>query len=237
MLLYTIYKTGMASYISPKNQEMLWNTIKKNPLFNQLAQEQQPIWFRDIIGNFYSENNKKTLNKTQLLELNKSTIRLMIHNLKRMTGGSLQPDEASNNPFGEPIQDRIQPRSDSYKGEYENLQNEYNTMYQRAPPAEPEFKEPVDDGAIKNMDELIQQQIEERKFETIQMPKPPVQLESVSPTIQMTVAEVDEIAKLKKQIELLLNRTETLENDITTIKSQMTSVDVSGQMIHQMSID
>ena len=232
----------MASYISPKNQEMLWNTIQKNPLFNQIAQEQQPIWFRDIIGNFYSENGKRSLDKTQLLELNKSTIRLMIHNLKQMTGGSLQPDEASNNPFGEPIQDRIQPRSDSYKGEYANLQNEYNTMYQRTPPTEPEFKEPVDDGAIKNMDELIQQQIEERKFETIQMPKPPVQLESVSPTIKsptikMSISEVDEIAELKKQIELLVNRTETLENDIITIKSQMTSVDVSGQMIHQMSVD
>lgn len=225
----------MSSYISPKNQEMLWNTIQKNPLFNQLAHEQQPIWFRDIIGNFYSENNNKKLDKTQLLELNKSTIRLMIHNLKQMTGGSLQPNEALNNPFGEPIQDRIQPRSDSYKGEYANLQNEYNTMYQRTQPPEPEFKEKADDGAIKNMDELIKQQIEERKLETIQMPKPPVQLESVSPTIQMAVGEVDEIADLKKQIEILINRTETLESDIRTIKSQMTSVDVSGQMIHQLS--
>ena len=42
------------------NQEMLWRTIKKNSLFDQvLTQEQQPIWFREIIGNFYGEKRKQ----------------------------------------------------------------------------------------------------------------------------------------------------------------------------------
>ena len=37
----------MSSYITASNQEMLWRTIKKNALFDQvLTQEQQPIWFR-----------------------------------------------------------------------------------------------------------------------------------------------------------------------------------------------
>jgi len=52
----------MSSYITASNQEMLWRTIQKNSLFDQtLTQEQQPIWFREIIGNIYSENSNKNL--------------------------------------------------------------------------------------------------------------------------------------------------------------------------------
>ena len=238
----------MSSYISATNQEMLWKTIKKKELFNHLlSPEQQPIWFRDIIGNFYSENNNKTLNNTELLELNKSTLRYMIHNLKQMTGGSLQPNEESSIPFGEPISDRIEPRSESYKGKYEHLQSEYESMFKRVPPPEPEFKEKMDDGVIKNMDELIQQQIKEREFETAQVPKPPVQLEpvqlepvqSLSPSrVERRESENMDIYELKKQIELLINRTEVLETELSSIKTRLPSVDVSGQsqtIIHQMS--
>lgn len=233
----------MSSYISATNQEMLWKTIKKKELFNHLiSSEQQPIWFRDIIGNFYSENNNKTLNNTELLELNKSTLRYMIHNLKQMTGGSLQPNEESSNPFGEPISDRIEPRSESYKGQYEHLQSEYESMFKRVPPPEPEFKEKIEDGVIKNMDELIQQQIKEREFETAQIPKPQVQLESVatlSPSsVERRESENTDIDELKKQIELLINRTEVLETELSSIKTRLPSVDVSGQsqiIIHQMT--
>jgi len=52
----------MSFFITASNQEMLWRTIQKNSLFDStLTTEQQPIWFREIIGNIYSENIKKKL--------------------------------------------------------------------------------------------------------------------------------------------------------------------------------
>mgnify|MGYP003706619763 FL=1 len=216
----------MSSYITASNQEMLWRTIKKNALFDQvLTQEQQPIWFREIIGNFYSENANKNPSNNELLELNKSTLRFMILNLK----GRREP------VLNEPINDRLEPQSVSYQSNYDTLQNDYNNMHKRNVPQEPDFKEKIDDEKIQNMDELIQQQLKERELE---MPKPPIELmsKSVNPvhaqveikdmSIQTENIDVDE---LKKQIETLLHRTDALEREINVMRSQLTKPTI----IHQ----
>ena len=149
----------MFSFVSPKNQEMLWKTIQKNSLFSAvLTQEQQPLWFREIIGNFYTDN-KKSLSDVELLELNKNTLRYMVHNLKEQNEkGS---GNVFNNPINEPINDRVEPKSVSYQNEFEKLQNDYNLTNKRVIPQEPKFSEDVDDEKISNMDELIQQQLKD----------------------------------------------------------------------------
>src|SRR6056300_580378 len=106
---------------------MLCKTIQKNPLFGQvLTPEHQPLWFREIIGNFYRDN-KKELSNVELLELNKNTLRYMVHNLKEKLGK--QNGNVFPNPINEPINDRIEPIASSYQNEFEKLQNDYNTMH------------------------------------------------------------------------------------------------------------
>jgi hypothetical protein len=223
----------MASYISPANQEMLWRTIQKNALFRQvLTTEQQPIWFREIIGNFYSENSNKTLQNHELLTLNKNTLRFMVHNLKEKT--------KTETPFviGEPIDDRLQPQSASYKDNYDRLQNNYNSMHKRNVPKEPDFKEPNDDEKIQNMDELIQQQLKERELE---IPKPPVQLmtETINPvsetanvTMKIEETSTDDVGELKRQIETLIHRTDILERELKEVKIKLSSDE--PLIIHQI---
>ena len=155
----------MSSFVSPKNQEMLWKTIQKNTLFGEvLTQEQQPLWFREIIGNFYTDN-KKNLSAVELLELNKNTLRYMVHNLKEKNKNI--DGNRFNNPINEPINDRVEPKSVSYQNEFEKLQNDYNLTNKRIVPQEPKFSEDIDDEKISNMDELIQQQLKERELDVI----------------------------------------------------------------------
>lgn len=221
----------MSSYITASNQEMLWRTIQKNSLFSQtLTQEQQPIWFREIIGNFYSENVNKNLSNSELLELNKSTLRFMIHNLK----GRVTREPILN----EPINDRLEPKSVSYQSNYDTLQNNYNDMHKRIIPQEPDFKERMDDDKIQNMDELIQQQLRERKLD---IPKPPVELmsKSVNPIIESNETmevkntsvqtENGDVYELKRQLDALINRVNVMERETNEMKSQLTK----STIIHQ----
>jgi hypothetical protein len=225
----------MSSYITASNQEMLWRTIQKNSLFDQtLTQEQQPIWFREIIGNLYSENSNKNLSNSELLELNKSTLRFMIHNLK----GRVTREPVLN----EPINDRLEPQSVSYQSNYDTLQNNYNDMHKRNVPQEPDFKEQIDDEKIQNMDELIKQQMKERELE---IPKPPIELMSKSvnnahPQVEtkeikdMSVkTENIDVVELKKQIETLLRRTDALEREINVMRIQVKKPTI----IHQSNIE
>jgi len=245
----------MTSFISSKNQEMLWKTIQKNPLFGQvLTPEHQPLWFREIIGNFYRDN-KKELSNVELLELNKNTLRYMVHNLKEKLGK--QNGNVFDNPINEPINDRIEPKSSSYQNEFEKLQNDYNTMHKRVVPREPNFKEEINDEKISNMDELIQQQLKERELDVI--PKPQIQpnirnqddigeptnninmsnneglsVNNTEPTINT------EINDLKRQIGELILKTDVLENELNLLKSQKLNKskgvsDISGNdiVIHQ----
>lgn len=218
----------MSSYITASNQEMLWRTIKKNSLFDQvLTQEQQPIWFREIIGNFYSENANKNPSNKELLELNKSTLRFMIHKLK---------ERIVREPvLNEPINDRLEPKSISYQSNYDSLQNDYNNMHKRNIPQEPDFKEPLDNEKIQNMEELLQQQLKDRALE---MPKPPIQSASKSVNPVLVQTEIKDMSvqtenidedELKNQIETLLHRTDALEREINVMRTQLTKPTI----IHQ----
>jgi hypothetical protein len=245
----------MSSFISSKNQEMLWKTIQKNPLFGQvLTPEHQPLWFREIIGNFYTDN-KKELSNVELLELNKNTLRYMVHNLKEKL--SKQNGNVFDNPINEPINDRIEPKSSSYQNEFEKLQNDYNTMHKRVVPREPNFKEEINDEKISNMDELIQQQLKERELDVIPEPQiqpnirnqddigEPTNNKNMSNNEGLYVNNAEpttntEINDLKRQIGELILKTDVLENELKLLKSQMLNTgkgvsDVSGNniVIHQ----
>jgi hypothetical protein len=229
----------MSSFIAASNQEMLWRTIQKNYLFGQtLTIEQQPIWFREIIGNFYSEKTNKNLSSNELLELNKNVIRYMVHNLKEQT---------SQTVIDEPINDRLQPQSSSYQGDYDTLQSNYNNMHQRVVPQEPNFKEQIDDEKITNMDELLQQQLKDRELDT-QSPPPLTTSNSIN-TIQYqsektatnenstktatnenstktatnensTKTANNDIGEIKNMFETLLRRMDDLERKINVAQPQ-----------------
>ena len=52
----------MSQYITPSNQTILWNVLQKIQLFQMvIPKNEQEMWFKQIIGNFYKQNKQFNL--------------------------------------------------------------------------------------------------------------------------------------------------------------------------------
>jgi len=74
----------MSLYVHPENQKILWNSINKTPLFQQLPNHVKEQFFKSVIQLFYEKYRHANLNSESLKQLNKDTILIMINKLKEM---------------------------------------------------------------------------------------------------------------------------------------------------------
>ena len=142
----------MSLYIEPKNQTLLWNLLHKNPLVStvfptnsQVSQRNKTDWFKNIISQMYATLPPNITNE-QLLTINKETLRRMINELKP------RPSESAHIPNKTSVND-----------EFSQRQKEYELMMKKPQVEEISFKENTKDDVIKNMDELIQEQLRARE--------------------------------------------------------------------------
>lgn len=144
----------MSNYISYENQTMLWNTIKNVPLFlDQIEIHNQTNWFKNIIGKIYDDNSDKNLNSSELMNLNRATIKYMIDLLKTQKNNYKIKEERSK---------YIEEPNDDYM----TRKLEYDSMLKKEKPEEPKFIENiVKDEVIENMDDLLQKQRKEREMD------------------------------------------------------------------------
>jgi hypothetical protein len=198
----------MNSYIDPKNQTLLWNTIHKHPSIyvvfpnDPYSNNIKNNWFKNIISQIYS-NLPSTISKETLLEKNKETLSVMNQDLKnRMNTTNIQ------NIQNEPIYSRNQ-KDNSINNDFQQRQKEYELMMKKPVVEEISFKENSNDGVIKNMDELIQQQLREREqdlqrisktYESIQIP-PKLNIKENIPEKELTVVDLPimETEKIEKK--------------------------------------
>jgi hypothetical protein len=174
----------MSQFISPENQKLLWNIIRKVNLFHAtLSPEEQHGWFKQIVGSIYE--NKNIQLSMGLEDMNKQTIQLMLNNLKsrnsdispffgngnpgspQMAQQQQQQQQHKPNPFMEPATSvKIEPRSGSYSRDFMERQKEYENMMKKEKPEEPSsLTEKVEDTAIENMEELLQQHLKQRELD------------------------------------------------------------------------
>jgi hypothetical protein len=182
-------------YITVENQTLLWKTIQRSPQFaNNTIVINREQWFSSIIKRFYENIKSPKLSISDLKTLNQQTIAYMISDLKRIESLHIAPMQNALPPSPSPqIQHNTsitqmnyetpQTRITMYTDQFNARQQEYATMGK--PPAPPiaNFSEKVEDEAITNMDELLQQQIKQREYD-IAMVKPPP-----PPDLALAVAE------------------------------------------------
>lgn len=174
----------MALYIHPENQTLLWNTIQKNPKFHQITINKQE-WFSGIIKSFY-ENIQylPPLTPQDLLQINRQTISYMMEQINTL------------------LVDRPKfTESKKVVSDFNTRQQEYESALKPKLPPIADFSEKINDDAIQNMDELLQQQIRQRDYDVEkakeQLPPPPpsisVQPVAIPPTPPTSV--IDSIFK------------------------------------------
>ena len=168
----------MKLYVLPENQKLLWDTMCKVNLFNNMLKNNNKHcekWFKSIIEQFYNDriHKNQNLSKNELLHLNKETISFMISRLK--TQNSYQPIDQSNifnNSYSINTNDNETQRSLSQKkqnelnNEYQQRQKEFENFFKRPTIEEIDFREKEnEDKPIENMDELLQIQMKEREYD------------------------------------------------------------------------
>jgi uncharacterized small protein (DUF1192 family) len=158
------------AYVHPENQKLLWNTIQKTPIFNNLG-SQQTQWFKSVIQHFYEEypNAKTIKTKDELQTINRATISFMVNSLKEMFQPKQTPTPSSETSYENtslPSTTGSNERVSYYNDQFNNRQKEYESMNAKPlPPTNSIVDEKISDEAITNMDELIRQQIEQRELE------------------------------------------------------------------------
>ena len=156
------------AYIHPENQKLLWNTIQKTPIFNNLG-SQQTQWFKSVIQHFYEEypNAKIIKTKDELQSVNRATISFMVNNLKQMFQSPVSQLPVSKpQDISLPTNTGSNERMAFYNDQFNNRQKEYESMNAKPlPPSNDIVSEKISDEVITNMDELIRQQIEQRELE------------------------------------------------------------------------
>ena len=245
----------MSLFISVENQKLLWNIIQKVNLFHTtIPQQEQQIWFKQNIGSIYEIYKNIPLKRNDLENLNKEALQYMLKQLKNRNtdispyfgnGNTGSPQNEKPNPFIEPSKSvRIEPRSDSYNREFIDRQKEYENMMKKEQPVLDIMNDKIEDTAIENMDELLQQHLKQRELdimpfqnnqplpisEITQKPSPEMHIKNnvTNSKVSWRFSEKEHhefselkqiIAGLKEQMENFKKKVEYLEKETEVLKS------------------
>jgi hypothetical protein len=153
-------------YIHPQNQQLLWNTMNKTPMFSHMNPQIKDSWFKGIIQQFYN-SNQHVYDAALLQQINKETIAYMVANLK---GGSTAQSAGTAAVQGPPAntvyrgkEDERALKQEEFNKAFEERQNQY--FLKKPPMPDIDFTEKLDDRPITNMEELIQMHQKEREYE------------------------------------------------------------------------
>ena len=157
----------MTSYISVENQTMLWSTIQKIQLLHETIPTNQQ---QDWFKNILGMFYQQNINiKYDIRQLNKETISYMINSLKQNT------ERQTERQFVDRQQDYIKKEI----------------------PQSPNFKEPLDDGVIENMDELLKQQMKQRELDMPVDGNIRRDIDELQKTVKLLQDEITELKKYR----------------------------------------
>ena len=251
----------MSLYIKIQNQTLLWNTIQKSEYMSRAfhTQESKQEWFRNIIAQFYAKNPSIVSNEG-LIKTNQDTIQYMISDLKQRvkprvtfatststyTNEDLTPLRIKNvqrckiESREETVDrsaeySRNQPnRPDAMQNTFELRKQEYEAMYKKPDAPEVSFTEKIEDQTIKNMDELIKEQMKLRELDLPNYPIGPlsqtvittdldknelnaIEIEIIDPST--TLSQNDQSNKLEEKVQSLEEKIKDLEKELREIRA------------------
>lgn len=237
-------------YITVENQTLLWKTIQRYPQFvNNTISINREQWFSSIIKQFYENIKSPKMTIAELKALNQQTIAYMVGDLKRIESMYIvQPTAVAATPTSMPQMkfETPQTRMSMYSDQFNARQQEYANMGK--PPAPPiaNFSEKVEDDAITNMEELLQQQMKQREYDIAQVrpPPPPISMvaepDKYSPSpinadIMGSIQELTkQLAELRAEVQFL--KENNAHNYGPSIEDRSSQEIVVKSIKHQMEI-
>ena len=204
----------MALFVSRENQELLWNVMSNNAFvqqyFTNSDTEQKTNWFRRIVKQVYEKYENHHITVAELHNINKETINYMINNIREQHQYNKPVHIKPNTEYLQSgkiytPQDVPNTRQSEYSQQFDQRQQEYQSMLEKKSPAEIDFRENVEhDQAIQNMDEVLQQHITERNKELEQYYKntPIIQPSDIPPSLK-----IDNSSNIQVEVESINTHT------------------------------
>jgi hypothetical protein len=159
-------------YLASINQTAIWNGINASPLFQDmhLSPVKKDEWFKDIIKHIH-ETNPPPKSYSELQILNRETISFMVNKLKQLHSTPKVINSNLDSERNIDIQDWSNKTStDNTKDttltqQFDTRRTEYIDIMRGNVPANIDFQLSELDEPIKDIDELVKRQIEERRLE------------------------------------------------------------------------
>jgi hypothetical protein len=171
----------MSLFISKENQDLLYEMINKTPEINNVFStiEEKNRWFKRTIELQY-EQLPKNITRETLSLTNRSVLSSMVNYLRSMNR-MFSPTPATTPATTPPSMPLMNTLKRDNTPNINQIQSQYNSMFEVPKPKTIDFSEKIDDDVITNMDELIENQkkMRERELQEYSPPPPPP-----SPTIQ-----------------------------------------------------
>ena len=203
----------MSLFIAQENQQLLYEMIHKTPniraVFPEGSSEQveeKNAWFRGVIEHFYQQISGP-ITREQLKTINRTALGYMVTQLQQRTASSTIPNKVP--PFN--------TLKREHAPEYESREAQYKSLFDTPKPQSIDFSEKLEDEAITNMSELIENHKRLREQELKQYAPLPVAHDNISVKIMQDVP--------KEELQPTVINEKKVQFDIPEIK------DVSSDII------
>jgi len=168
----------MSLFISKENQNLLYEMINKTPEINKVfsSVDEKNKWFRRSIESQY-EQLPQVITREILLMTNRKVLSSMVEQLRVAYANTVVNNPPVNNQMGNQMGNQISILTNSLKRDnapnIEQIQSQYNSMFDPPKPKKIDFSEKLDDDVITNMEELIENQKKMRERELQEYSPPP----------------------------------------------------------------
>jgi hypothetical protein len=223
----------MTKYVAQENQELLWKMLNSTKTFSRQPENIKISLFKGTIERMYNQRVLKTLNYQQLQEMNKNTLTSILGTLSKpnphIVEHTLTSDVKVVDHTGTVVPTPpgthgyvIESSEEKATREFHERQQMYENMNAKPklPDAQNIFGEKdIDDGVIRNMDELLQQYQSQRSTDISlvqqNMPPPVPQSSNSSSTTTFT------------------SNQESLEKRIIAIETRLTALEKISMTNHE----
>lgn len=234
----------MSQFISIPNQEVIWKSFQRIPQTKNIPLVELHKWFQSTMSIVYSSiqaNRIQNVNQQQLLEYNREVVKMLMVRVKEYNN-QLQPpstplppqppSQTQPNPI-QPVQSDTSMQTQFYETPeertqriFQEKQKQFQNFHQKPDLPNPKelFQEPTndnDDGAIQNVDALIEEYQKQREQDVPQyepIPQPNATTTTVeSNPVTTSTNNNPSNQELQRAIQQLESRVQILEQTLANL--------------------
>jgi hypothetical protein len=231
---------------------LIHKTPQINTYFENKTSSEKTEWFKHAIQTFYAKHQFRELSIPELQEVNKDTLTYMLHYVRPVSYGmqtvaseaawpkpvaseaAWPKPVASEAAWPKPTTMQNQPvfsrnqsglnSGNTMESQFQVRQQEYTQMLDKPTPDSVNFREKVDDQAISNMEELIEQHRRQREKELAEFAPPPLQ-SPISTEPQVSSETKVNAENIKFQVDeppnILEEKIKSLESMVLELKAEV----------------